>query len=128
MIALLVLPAISTGAAVLLGGAGALAGSIGAIAFGLAKLRPERESLIAQASEHATAAMSKAFERLELDLKQALSEVDRLNDRERDLIRRINDLEDAQRQELQSLREHVRELLAHVAELELQLAARPPAD
>jgi hypothetical protein len=118
---------ISTGYAVIAASAGTLlAGGVGILL-----LKPQRQSLIAQASEHATAAIAEAFTRLELELKESRLEVtasrlevERLLSREGELLRRIDALEEDGRREVERLRHRETELLEQVSRLEAELAHR----
>jgi DNA repair exonuclease SbcCD ATPase subunit len=78
------------------------------------KLRPERQQLIAQASQHAVEALAEVLDALERKLADAHDEVERLKLRESELLDRIRRLEQRAQEEVAELR---RELARTQADL-----------
>lgn len=95
---------------------------VSAFGFGLAllKLWPERNSLITQAAENATQAVSSALESVQQQLADAQVEVKRLHEREQELLLRIESLEKESRERLL---QRETELLTRIGELETELQA-----
>lgn len=88
----------------------------------LLRWRPERDSVIAQASEAAVAAVQGSMEALRDQLTSAHKELEDLRAERLLLLHRIDQLEKQQKDEITRLRAREEQLLVEIAQLKLQVS------